>query len=31
MISPMVKNFYYFTMISEIFNIDYTNNKIKLN
>lgn len=30
LISPIVRNFYYFTMISELFNVDYENRKIKV-
>jgi hypothetical protein len=30
MVSPIVRNFYYFTMISELLNVDYENRKIKI-
>ena len=29
LVSPIVRNFFYFTMISEVFNVDYEHRKIK--
>ena len=29
-ISPLVRNFYYFSIISQLFHVDYFNNEVKL-